>query len=109
MANLFKQAQKMQEQMEEVQKTLETRTAEGAAGGGVVTATVNGKLRLLHVKIDPEVVDPEDTEMLEDLIVAAVNQALEHAQDMAQEEMRKVTGGMFGGLPEGMNLPGFGV
>lgn len=107
MADLFKKAQKMQEEMNRVQESLEEMTVEGAAGGGVVTATVNGKLKLLSVQIDPEVIQSDDKEMLEDLITAAVNQALEKAQELAQQEMQKVAGGMLGNLPlGGMKIPG---
>lgn len=107
MADLFKQAQKMQDEMNRVQESLEEMTVDGAAGGGVVKATVNGRLKLLGVQIDPEVVQSDDKEMLEDLIAAAVNQALEKAQEMAQQEMQKVAGGMLGNLPlGGMKIPG---
>ena len=71
--------------------------------------TANGKQKVLSVKVDPEVVTPEDVEMLEDLITAATNQALEKAKEMAQEEMQKIAGGMLGNLPPGLNLPGLGL
>ena len=107
MAELFKQAQKMQDEMNRVQESLEQMTVEGAAGGGVVTVTANGKQKVLSVQIDPEVIQSEDREMLEDLIVAAVNQALEKAQELSQQEMQKVAGGMLGNLPlGGMKIPG---
>ncbi|NOZ23584.1 MAG: YbaB/EbfC family nucleoid-associated protein [Planctomycetes bacterium] len=89
-----KQAQKMQKQMEEVQRNLKERVVEGAAGGGMVTAQVNGHKELLNIKVDPEVVDPEDVEMLEDLILAAVNQAMKKAREIHDSEMQKVTGGL---------------
>ena len=97
MGNLMKQAQKMQRQMEESQKELETKEVTGQAGGGVVKVTVSGKKEVTKVEIDPEVVDPEDTEMLEDLIMAATNEALRQIEDLSQQTMGKITGGL-GGL-----------
>ena len=97
MSNLMKQAQRMQKQMEESQKELESAEYTSAAGGGAVNATVNGKKELLSLKIDPEAVDPEDVEMLEDMIVAAVNEALKQADEASSEAMGKLTGGL-GGL-----------
>lgn len=98
MSNLMKQAQRMQRQMEEGQKELETKEFTAAAGGGAVEAVVNGKKEILSVKLSEEVVDPEDIEMLQDLIVAAVNEALRKAEDASAELMGKMTGGL-GGLP----------
>ena len=98
MANLMKQAQRMQRQMEEGQKELETKEFTAAAGGGAVEVTVNGKKELLKVKLSEEVVDPEDVEMLQDLIVAAVNEAMRQADEASSELMGKMTGGL-GGLP----------
>ena len=98
MANLMKQAQRMQRQMEEGQKELETREFAASAGGGAVEATVSGKKELLKVTLSQEVVDPDDVEMLEDLIVAAVNEALRKADEAGSELMGKMTGGL-GGLP----------
>lgn len=98
MANLMKQAQKMQRQMEEGQKELETKEFTAAAGGGAVEVTVSGKKELLKVKLSEEVVDPEDVEMLEDLIVAAANEALRKAEEASAELMGKMTGGL-GGFP----------
>ena len=98
MSNLMKQAQRMQRQMEEGQKELETKEFTAAAGGGAVEAVVNGKKEILSVKLSEEVVDPEDIEMLQDLIVAAVNEALRKAEDAGAELMGKMTGGL-GGLP----------
>jgi len=106
MADILKQAQKMQEKMQEIQDELGNVKVEGSAGGGMVTAVANAKQELLEVNIDKQVVDPEDVEMLEDLIVAAVNQAMEKAQETAQEEMNKVAGGMLGNLPPGFKMPG---
>ena len=99
MANLMKQAQKMQRQMEEQAKELETKEFSATAGGGAVEATVSGTKKLLKVKLDEEVVDPEDVEMLEDLIVAAVNEALRKADEASAASMAKLTGGMGGGFP----------
>ncbi len=97
MGNLMKQAQKMQRQMEESQKELETKEVTGQAGGGVVKVTVSGKKEVTKVEIDPEAVDPEDTEMLEDLIMAATNEALREIENLSQQTMGKITGGL-GGL-----------
>ena len=91
--NLLKQAQKMQSQVARVQAELGDRTVEATAGGGMVTAVVNGRQELVGIRIDRQVVDPADVEMLEDLIVAAVSEALARAADMASEEMKKLTGG----------------
>ena len=104
MANLFKQAQKVQEELEKVQEALEDMTVEASSGGGIVTVTANGKQKVLTIKIDDEVIKSEDTEMLEDLVVAAVNKALESAGKMAEEELGNVTKGM---IPPGLNIPGF--
>jgi len=98
MSNLMKQAQRMQRQMEEGQKELETREFTAAAGGGAVEAVVNGKKEVLQIKLSAEVVDPEDIEMLQDLILAAVNEALRKAEEASEELMGKMTGGL-GGLP----------
>lgn len=106
MANQFGMLQKMQKDMEKLQDALEEMTVEGSAGGEMVTVTVNGKQKVMSVKIDPEVVDSEDVEMLEDLITAAMNQGLDHSRDLAQEEMQKIAGGMLGGLPGGLKIPG---
>ena len=108
MNNILKQAQKLQEEMKKVQEALASVTVEGSAGGGMVKVIANGKLKILSVKIDPEVWQDNDKEMLEDLIAAAVNQAIENAQKRAEEEMKKVTGGMLGNLnlPGNFNIPG---
>ena len=98
MTNLMKQAQRMQGQMEEGQKELETKEFTASAGGGAVEATVSGKKELLKVTLSQEVVDPEDVEMLQDLILAAVNEALRKADEASSELMGKMTGGL-GGLP----------
>ena len=95
MGKIMKQAQKMQERLQETMEKLEV---EGSAGGGMVSATLNGQKQLLELKIDPEVVDPEEVEMLQDLIVAAINDASRRVD----EEMQQQLGGLAGGLP----LPG---
>jgi len=98
LGNIMKQAQQMQQRIARVQQELEGREVEATSGGGMVTAVVNGKMQLLSLKIEKDVVDPEDIEMLQDLVSAAVNEALKQSQEMMQQEMGKVTGGM--------NLPG---
>ncbi|BCA80900.1 YbaB/EbfC family nucleoid-associated protein [Desulfuromonas sp. AOP6] len=98
LGNIMKQAQMMQQKMARMQEELAQREVEASAGGGMVTAVVNGKQQLISLKIDQGVVDPEDIEMLQDLVVAAVNEAIKKSQDMMQEEMSKITGGM--------NIPG---
>ena len=100
MNNLMKQAQRMQKQMEESTKALEEMTFEASAGGGAITVTVSGKKEVLSVKLAPEVVDPDDIETLEDLIVAATNEALRKMEETSQNEMAKITGGL-GGLGGG--------
>jgi DNA-binding YbaB/EbfC family protein len=94
MGGLMKQAQEFQKKMAQVQDGLRSRVVEGTAGGGMVKAQVNGKLELVALKIDPEVVDPDDTDMLEDLILAAIAQGTKKAQELADKEMAKVTGGL---------------
>lgn len=98
MNNLMKQAQRMQRQMEEGQKELETKEFTASAGGGAVEVTVSGKKEVLKVKLTEEVVDPEDIEMLQDLIVAAANEALKQADEANEALMGKMTGGL-GGFP----------
>lgn len=99
MNNLMKQAQRMQRQMEESQKELETKEFTAKAGGGVVEVTVTGKKEVTKVKLTEEVVDPDDIEMLEDLVVAAVNEAMRMAEEANAEVMNKMTGGLGGGFP----------
>ncbi len=94
MANLQRMAQQMQQEMLRVQAELESATVDGSAGGGVVSATVTGKQELLGVRIDPSVVDPEDVEMLQDLVVAAINDALRASRALAEQKMSAVTGGL---------------
>ena len=100
MGNMLKQAQKMQDEMVRVQEELAGKEVDFSAGGGMVSVRMNGKQELLGIKINKEVVDPNDTEMLEDLIVAAVNGARQRAEDLAKTEMSRVTAGM--PLPPGL-------
>ena len=98
MNNLMKRAQRMQRQMEEGQKELETKEFTASAGGGAVEVTVSGKKEVLRVKLTEEVLDPEDIEMLQDLIIAATNEALKQADEANEALMGKMTGGL-GGFP----------
>lgn len=95
---MMKQVQKMQKKMAEMQKELETREVEASAGGGAVTVKANGKKEIIKVIIDKDVVDPDDVEMLQDLVMAATNEALRKAEEMVTTEMQKITGGL--------NIPG---
>jgi DNA-binding YbaB/EbfC family protein len=97
MNNLMKQAQRMQRQMEETTKELEEKEYTAAAGGGAVTVTVSGKKEVVSIKLSEEVVDPDDIEMLEDLVMAAVNEAIRKMDEMSTQKMSKITGGL-GGL-----------
>ena len=99
MANLMKQAQKMQRQMEEQAKEMETKEFTATAGGGAVEITVSGTREELKVKLDEEVVDPDDIEMLEDLIVAATNEALRKVEEASASAMSRLTGGLGAGMP----------
>jgi len=92
--NMIKQAQKMQQEMIKMQQEMEEKTYEAAAGGGVVKATVNGKHQVVGLTIDPEAVDPEDVEMLCDMVIAAVNEAFRNADSDMNNNMSKITGGM---------------
>lgn len=94
MANLQRMAQQMQQEMLRVQAELESATVDGSAGGGVISATVTGKQELVSVTIDPSVVDPGDVEMLQDLVVAAVNDALRASRALAEQKLSAVTGGL---------------
>jgi DNA-binding YbaB/EbfC family protein len=96
MSNLLKQAQKMQKDMEKVQEDVHQKTVEVTAGGGAITVVVSGKKELVKIDIKPEVVDPEDVEMLQDLIIASVNEAIRKADEMVNAEMSKVAGGLNG-------------
>jgi DNA-binding protein, ybaB/ebfC family len=98
MNNMMKQMKKMQEEMEKTQADIEEKEFESTSGGGVVKATVNGKREVTSLKIDPDVIDPEDSEMLEDLVIAAVNDAMKRADEYSSESMGKLTGGL--------NIPG---
>jgi len=98
MNQMIKQAKKMQEQMAKMQGELQERILETSAGGGAINIKINGKQEILELKIKPEVVDPEDVEMLEDLILAGVNDAIKQSQEMVSGEMSKITGGL--------NIPG---
>ena len=99
MNNLMKQAQRMQRQMEEGQKELETKEFTAKAGGGAVEVTVSGKKEILSVKLSEEAVDPDDIETLQDMIIAATNEALKLAEEANSELMGKMTGGLGGGFP----------
>lgn len=94
MANLQKMAQQMQQEMLRIQGELDTLIIDGSSGGGVVKATVTGKQELVSVTIDPSAVDPDDVEMLQDLVVAAVNDALRASREIAEQKMGAVTGGL---------------
>jgi DNA-binding YbaB/EbfC family protein len=96
--NILRQAQQMQQRLAKVQEELEQETMEASAGGGAVTAVVSGKQQLQSIKIDPAAVDPQDVTMLEDLVLAAVNEAMNKAQQLAADRMGAITGGM--------NIPG---
>lgn len=92
--NIMKQAQELQERLSRVQEEAAAKTVEASAGGGMVTAVISGRLQLVELRIEPQVFESNDREMLQDLVVAAVNQAIRAAQDMMAEEMKKVTGGL---------------
>lgn len=98
MGKMMKQAQQLQNKMEKLQEEMADKTVEASAGGGMVKAVANGRQQVVSISIEKEVVDPDDVEMLQDLIVAAVNDALSRSQQMVTEEMNKLTGGM--------NIPG---
>ena len=98
MQQLARQAQKLQQQMAKMQEELEAREYEASSGGGMVTVKVSGKKELLSIEIKPEAVDPDDVEMLQDMVLAAVNEALRTANDTTEREMSKLTGGL--------NMPG---
>lgn len=100
LGNMLKQAQQLQSKMLKVQEEMAEKTVEATVGGGMVTAVVNGRQQLVSLKIQPETVNPEDVEMLEDMVLAAVNKALEDSQEMMKQAMSSLTGGM--------NIPGLG-
>ncbi len=98
MGQLMKQAQQFQSQMAKIQEELAEKTVEASSGGGMVTVAVNGRQEIVSIRIEPEVIDPEDREMLQDLVMAAVNDALARAKEMMNQEMGKLT--------KGLNIPG---
>jgi hypothetical protein len=98
--DLMKQAQKMQQEMGKIQEESKKKTVEASAGGGMVVAVANGAMEILSIKIEKDVVNPDDIDMLQDLVVAAANEALRRAQQMVSDDMGKITGGM--------NIPGMG-
>ncbi|HLA51041.1 MAG TPA: YbaB/EbfC family nucleoid-associated protein [Thermodesulfobacteriota bacterium] len=98
MGNILKQAKVMQEKMADIQKELANKTIEFASGGGMVNVTINGRQEIVSIRVDPSVINPNDVEMLQDLIAAAVNGAIKRSQEMMSEEMEKVTAGL--------NIPG---
>ena len=100
MQQIMRQAQKMQKQMEEMQAEVAKQVVEVSSGGGMVKVKMNGKLELLSIEIEKEIIDPQDPEMLQDLISAAINEALKKAQALMQDKMQSLTGGL------GLNLPG---
>jgi DNA-binding YbaB/EbfC family protein len=99
MGNMMKQAQKLQQKMAKIQEELASATVETSAGGGMVKVVANGKQQIVSIQIEKEVVDPEDVEMLQDLVLAAINDALAKSQEMVSSEMGKL-------MPAGMNIPG---
>ena len=99
--NIMKEAQKLQQQMERMQAEVAQKTVEATAGGGMVTVQANGKQELLTIKIDPEVISKDDAQMLEDLVLAACNEALRKSRELVQQELGKLTGGM--------KIPGLGM
>ena len=99
--NMMKEAQKLQEKMLAMQEEIAKRKVEATAGGGMVTVEVNGKKEILSIKIDPEVINKDDAQMLEDLVLAACNEALRKSRDLVQQELGKLTGGM--------KIPGLGL
>ena len=98
LGNILKQAQQMHSKISQLQEEMAGKTVEATSGGGMVKVVMNGKQEVLSIRIDPEVVSPEDVEMLQDLMVAAVNEAIRNSQQMMAEEMKKITGGL--------NIPG---
>jgi len=99
--NLVKQAQKMQAEIAKIQEEMASREVEASAGGGMVTVVANGRQEILRIKIDPEVVNKDDIEMLQDLIIAGINEALRKSKEMLEEEMKKIAGGI------SLKIPGF--
>jgi len=99
--NMMKEAQKLQQQMQALQEEIAKRKVEATAGGGMVTVEANGKQELLSIKIDPEVINKDDAQMLEDLVIAACNEALRKSRELVQQELTKLTGGL--------KIPGLGM
>lgn len=106
MSDMFGKIMEMQKKMNEVQESLASKTVTAEAGGGMVKVTASGAQRITSIKIEPDAVDPDDLELLEDLIIAGVNKALDEAQEMARQEMSSAAGGM---LPPGMDLSSLGL
>jgi DNA-binding YbaB/EbfC family protein len=102
LGGILQQAQQLQERLANVQQELASRTVDASAGGGMVTATVNGKLEVISIRIEPSLLDSKDVDMIQDLVVAAVNEGIRSAQRLVADEMGKVTGGL------GIKLPGMG-
>jgi len=102
LGGILQQAQQLQERLANVQQELASRTVDASAGGGMVTATVNGKLEVISIRIEPSLLDSKDVDMIQDLVVAAVNEGIRGAQRLVADEMGKVTGGL------GIKLPGMG-
>ena len=103
--DVMKQAQEMQQRIAKVQEELADKTVTAESGGGMVKVTANGKQKILQIKIEKDVINPAEAEMLEDLVVAGINKALEESQKIAQEEVKKATAGMLPNIP-GLNIPG---
>jgi DNA-binding YbaB/EbfC family protein len=107
MQQMLAQVQKMQQDMEAAQEALKSEVVEASAGGGMVTVKVSGDLQIQSVRIDPDAVDPEDVDMLSDMVLAATNEALRKAQELAATKLGGVTGGLDTGMLGGLGLPGF--